>query len=325
MTTFTFDSVDLERTEEFLSFSYAPMRIGSTTERSRTRIIRDSAESISADDIDIDFEMSYEVRPLGKICLCSIRSGTIEDHRVERLDRRGWTSAQFFGPGDMFLLAPPERQYGGRVCRSRYSITTFEPALFEKVATAEHNGYPEPVRLLGHRPITRGAGRSLQRVITHVVDDVLASPSVSDNPVVVSTAAQYLAACVLNTFPNNALINPTAGDRRDGRQATVRRAVAYIEAHANSGLSVADVAGAAGVTIRAVQLAFRRHLDTTPMQYLRCVRLARAHLDLVHADPSRGDTVTAIAIRWGFLHQGRFTAAYRAAYGRPPSATLRAR
>jgi len=31
--------------------------------------------------------------------------------------------------------------------------------------------------------------------------------------------------------------------------------------------------GAAHVTVRAVQLAFRRHLDTTPMAYLRRVRL----------------------------------------------------
>jgi hypothetical protein len=32
---------------------------------------------------------------------------------------------------------------------------------------------------------------------------------------------------------------------------------------------VADIAAAARVTTRAVQLAFRRHLDTTPTDYLR--------------------------------------------------------
>ena len=32
-------------------------------------------------------------------------------------------------------------------------------------------------------------------------------------------------------------------------------------------------------------------------------------------------TVTAVAGRWGFLHAGRFAAAYKAAYGHPPSET----
>ena len=53
---------------------------------------------------------------------------------------------------------------------------------------------------------------------------------------------------------------------------------------------------AAHVTIRAVQLAFRRHLDTTPADYLRRVRLDRARHDLIAADPAR-DSITAVAYR----------------------------
>ncbi len=57
------------------------------------------------------------------------------------------------------------------------------------------------------------------------------------------------------------------------------------------------------------------------MAYLRRVRLALARADLVAAEPAR-DTVTAIAHRWGFHHQGRFSAAYREAYGELPRRTL---
>ena len=71
----------------------------------------------------------------------------------------------------------------------------------------------------------------------------------------------------------------------------------------------------------AVQLAFRRHLDTTPIEYLRRVRLDRAHHDLIAADPARV-TVTAIAVRWGFPSPSRFAARYRQAYGISPSHTL---
>jgi AraC-like DNA-binding protein len=102
---------------------------------------------------------------------------------------------------------------------------------------------------------------------------------------------------------------------------SLRRATAFIEANPDRDITVADVAAAAHVTIRAVQLAFRRHLDTTPMAYLRQVRLDHAHRQLQAANPGR-ESVTAVAYRWGFASPSRFTAYYRQAYGVLPSRTL---
>jgi AraC-like DNA-binding protein len=111
-------------------------------------------------------------------------------------------------------------------------------------------------------------------------------------------------------------------DRHDAHPATLRRAVAFIDENAHRDITPADIAAACFVTIRAVQVAFRRHLDTTPTDYLRRVRLDRAHRDLLAADPSH-ETLTAVALRWGFPSPSRFTAAYRRAYGVTPSRTLR--
>ena len=82
-------------------------------------------------------------------------------------------------------------------------------------------------------------------------------------------------------------------------------------------------ARAAGVGPRALQLAFARHLGLSPMAYVRRVRLECAHRELQAADPTSGDTVAAIAARWGFAKPDRFAAAYRAAYGVAPIHTLR--
>jgi transcriptional regulator GlxA family with amidase domain len=78
------------------------------------------------------------------------------------------------------------------------------------------------------------------------------------------------------------------------------------------------------VRLRALQYAFRRRYDTTPMGYLRRVRLERAHQQLQAADPAAGVTVGQIARRWGWANQAKFAAAYRMQYGMPPSRTLRA-
>jgi transcriptional regulator GlxA family with amidase domain len=78
------------------------------------------------------------------------------------------------------------------------------------------------------------------------------------------------------------------------------------------------------VSVRTLQELFRRHLDTTPTDHLRAIRLDRAHRELRAADPE-STTVGAVAGRWGFTHTGRFAATYRTRYGASPSETLRGR
>ncbi|MGV0851547.1 helix-turn-helix transcriptional regulator [Mycolicibacterium phlei] len=110
---------------------------------------------------------------------------------------------------------------------------------------------------------------------------------------------------------------------RAQQPALLRRAVQFIHENAHRDITLADIAAAVSVTPRSVQYAFRRNMGTTPLEYLRRVRLERAHRDLQHADPSV-DTVMAIAGRWGFTHAGRFSSFYKKTFGRSPSQTLRA-
>ena len=143
------------------------------------------------------------------------------------------------------------------------------------------------------------------------------------SPLIIGSTARLLAATALAIFPNTALSGPGARDRSDASSpATLRRAIAFIDEHAQEDIAGAEIAAAASVTIRAVQLAFRRHLDTTPPGYLRRVRLDYAHRQLAAADPQH-ESVTAVAYRWGFANSSRFAAYYRQAYGVLPSHTLR--
>lgn len=106
------------------------------------------------------------------------------------------------------------------------------------------------------------------------------------------------------------------------RSAVLRRAITFIDENADREITLSDIAAAVNVTPRSVQYAFRRHLGTTPLEYLRRVRLDRAHRELQTADPSR-DTVMGIAGRWGFSHAGRFSSVYKRTFGTAPSETLR--
>jgi AraC-like DNA-binding protein len=309
-----FESNELDRTEEFLSAHYAPMRIGSATAESHAKVARADADGVSIDRLDLGFEMSYDVTPLGKVCVCDVWSGTLEDHTPEG------SEPATYGRGDLFVLSPPDRPYRGTINHARYGLTMLDPQLLEQVAGPTSSG--APVELLDHRPVSAAAAARLRAAIEHLDRHVLSDPAVHEHPLVVATAVQYVAAQVLATFANTAGAESRSATSRDAHPATVRRAVDFIEAHAGTAISLADIAAAAHVSVRALQLAFRRHLDTTPTAFLRAVRLAGVRRDLVDADPN-GATVARIAARWGFAHQGRFGITYRDAFGETPGSTLR--
>lgn len=131
---------------------------------------------------------------------------------------------------------------------------------------------------------------------------------------------------VLATFPNTALdaaTNPHAAGPGASEPAALRRAVGYIDAHAGEPIGLAEIAAAARVGPRSLQATFQRHRGHTPLQYLHQVRMEHAHRDLIAADPTRGETVAAIAARWGFTHPGRFSVTYRQSFGCHPRDTRR--
>lgn len=102
----------------------------------------------------------------------------------------------------------------------------------------------------------------------------------------------------------------------------VRVVVQMMDAEPASERRLGDYAAAAGVSARALQDGFRRHLDTTPMAYLRDVRLQRVRTELKVSDVA-ATTVAQVLSRWGFLQLGRAAGQYRERFGELPSETLR--
>jgi AraC-like DNA-binding protein len=134
------------------------------------------------------------------------------------------------------------------------------------------------------------------------------------------TLTRGTAAAFLRMYPPTATALPPAVLLP--RRNRLRAAVEYVHARAAEPTSVSEIASAAGLSVRATQEAFQRHLGLTPMQYLQQVRLDHVRRELLQADPAT-TAVQSIARRWGFAHLGRFSAAYRNAYGEYPRNTLR--
>jgi transcriptional regulator GlxA family with amidase domain len=168
--------------------------------------------------------------------------------------------------------------------------------------------------------VTEGPGRTWARMAVMVAEEATNPHGLLTHPLLVGSVQEALLTGLLlavNHPHHDALMNPAQCSA-----SQIKPAVDLIEAHPERPFTVSALAEVAAVSVRTLQQGFQRHLDLSPMGYLRQVRLARAHRDLSAFGPEQV-TVTQIAHKWGFGHVSRFAAAYRARYGVGPSATLR--
>jgi AraC-like DNA-binding protein len=306
-----FETTDMDLAEQVLSSSYGKTRIESRGQPQGLRFTQTALGQVRLDHFSSSMTFRATGGPLDVLAIPELISGRA------RFESDG--GERHYRPGDVHLAALAEHGYTATVEHIEVNVAVIDPAMLSQLADGGPGRSWQPVRLTGCEPVTRQAARIWKDTCAYLRDTVV--PEAADHPLVAAAAARMLVAAALATFPNNAFTDPTSEDRHDAHSDALRRAITFIDEHSHQNITIADIAAAACVTIRAVQLAFRRHLDTTPTEYLRRVRLDHARQDLIAADPAR-DSVTAIAYRWGFPNPSRFAAQYRQTYGVRPSHTL---
>jgi AraC-like DNA-binding protein len=307
-----FESTDAGAIHDMLNRTCTRVRMSGTGVPQRLRVTQVDLGRASLLQISSRMRVTAEVASTGVITVGRARSGSVTC-------ATGARSADYH-PGELFLPAPPDQDLRASSVDFDGEFAGLPVDVFTQLADGAPSRAQRPIRFLAHRSISAEAAAVWNRTYDYVRDSI-AGLSTDDQPLVVGVAVQMLAAVTLSTFPNTAMHDPTAEDRHDARPPALNRALAFIEENAGRSITPADIAVAAHVTIRTLQLAFRRYLDTTPSAYLRQVRLNRAHDDLLRADP-HATTVSRIAMRWGFASHSTFTAQYRLAYGVTPSHTL---
>jgi AraC-like DNA-binding protein len=310
--------IDFSTTDSGVATDYwqdvyrTPMRFSGVKDGVAYTHSRLDAGLFAIDELQLPVQMDVALNPFNSLIVIDLHAG--------QYGRKCAGIDEYFVGGDVFIIADPSLPARIRLLDTKMQTTMLDLSVLTQVATTSPTRAPGAIRFTGFQPISHHV-ENWKRT-TSYLGELLANAEAVVQPLIRGSAARLLAAAALTTFPNTALTEPSAQDRRDATSATVRRAVAFIEQHPDLDISVADIAAAASVSIRAVQVAFRRHFDTTPMQYLRVVRLDRVHRELLAANPT-GATVTDIATRWGFYNHSRFAARYRRAYGVTPRDTLR--
>jgi AraC-like DNA-binding protein len=154
------------------------------------------------------------------------------------------------------------------------------------------------------------------------IQRAMRDPHALENPIIAGElfdlAVRTLVACFADAVDGDAASEVVGAPR------SLRRAVAYLEEHALDAVAVPDVAAAARVSVRSLQVLFQRHLGASPVEHLHAIRLEGARKELLGAGADGEATVRAVAERWGFGNSGRFARRYQERFGERPSETLRA-
>src|SRR5262249_2649614 len=153
--------------------------------------------------------------------------------------------------------------------------------------------------------VDQAATRRWVQTVEYATESMHAYPEAMIQPLLASAIARLLAVTLLTTFANTWTFEPQHPDRTDATPTALSRAIGFIETNPDLDITVVEIAQAAYVPVRAIQLAFRRHLDTPPMAYLRRVRLERAHEQLRDGTDGNRGTIPSIAARWGFADPSR--------------------
>ncbi|MGG7308923.1 helix-turn-helix domain-containing protein [Curtobacterium sp. AB451] len=235
----------------------------------------------------------------------SVEGGiVVDDDRADAVTLRPGVPVLYPAGRPFHVWAPPGTKH----------LVHVDADFLEAVAVVGTDSAPVPLAF----PVTAQPDRlvGLQTVLRRVARPLLDVSVVGPDRAALDLR---LAEAVLAAFRTGA-----GPPERVAPAGNVERAKAFMHAHFDRVLAATDIAAAADVSVRTLQEGFQRREGSTPMAYLRDLRLEKARLGLQLADP-RETSVAMVAHSCGFRHMGRFSGSYRDAYGEYPGDTLRGR
>lgn len=223
-------------------------------------------------------------------------------------------------PGRAVLSSPVGHFTRSEAGSSRLTLSMTRAAVVNHLAALLHDIPNRPLEFSPTMDLASATGQRVMRQVRLALADLDEPNETLRSPLLLSMYEQLILNTLLLTQPNTY----TERLQRVGTKlapVNVRRALDFIESNLQAPITLADITEASGVPGRTLLQHFRYHRGTSPIRYMRDARFARAREALMNA--SKGESVTQIAMTWGFYHLGRFAVEYRKRFGETPSQTYR--
>ena len=223
-------------------------------------------------------------------------------------------------PGQLFILRPEQEAIEHWTGGCEQFIVRIDK---EEIVSAV-------CKIMGRRPVkdvifkTLSSDRGISGWIKHLAqlphDASQSSASVFGNQHVAYHLEQSLIMMLLTEIEHNCtaeLSQPNCSPA----PYYVKRVEDMFRANFENEISMDDIVNVSGVSVRTVFYGFQRWRGTSPMSYLRDMRLDAARESLAKT-VARPKTVSEAALAVGFANFSQFSKLYKMRFGQKPSATL---
>lgn len=177
-----------------------------------------------------------------------------------------------------------------------------------------------PVEFVPAVPLTTPPAKEITSLLRYMTMTLTETGGISGSSIAKKHMSSLLISALINCLDHN-YQDELAEGKAWPRPVYIKKAQEFMRLNFKEPIGPADVAGAVDVSTRALFAGFKMYLNTTPMRYLKELRLDMVHEALCNLD-SRRASVTTIAMDYGFFHLGHFCASYKQKFGELPHETL---
>lgn len=173
------------------------------------------------------------------------------------------------------------------------------------------------IKFRNHQAFNQEANALLDHLIASILLGTTGDAPLLIAPLAVKNLQQALITTMLHVLPNNysrfllddsTIIPPTP--------KLIKSAINFIVQNSSCPITVSDIAKYSSVSVRALQLGFKKYRGMTPLEYIRGVRLENVKWAL--ADPLNTFTPKDLALKFGFTNYYLFSKYFYQKYGVSP-------
>ncbi|MCQ2995370.1 helix-turn-helix transcriptional regulator [Pseudomonas syringae] len=207
----------------------------------------------------------------------------------------------------------------GRFSMGTQNNTVFVPNLMLVEELSMCLGFPalQRISFKNHQNFNREANALLSHLISSILLGATGTAPLLTAPLAVKNLQQALITAMLHVLPNNysrfllddsTVIPPTP--------KLIKSAISFIMQNSECPITLSDIAKHSSVSVRALQLGFKKYRGMTPLEYIRGIRLENVNLAL--SDPLNLMTIKELALKAGFTNYYLFSKYFYQRYGVSP-------
>ena len=170
-------------------------------------------------------------------------------------------------------------------------------------------------------PLTTTGAQEITNLLSFMTASLAEKNGICSSGIARSHMASLLMSGLLTCLNHNYREELSNGARACAKPAYVAKAQEFMKQNVSQPIGPEDVAAAVRVSTRALFVGFKTYLNTTPMRYLKDLRLDLVRETLMNLEPHRA-SITTVAMDYGFHHLGHFCAAYKERFGEQPRETV---